>query len=78
VASLPGVGVQISCLGVSVTFTMPFTYSFEEYANMIYVYGFCDSNSVLDVVEYQQLFPNRRIPNRRVFTGVYQDFPSFV
>jgi len=39
---------------------------------MIYVYGFCDGNSVLAVAEYQQQFSNRRIPNRRVFTGVYQ------
>ena len=39
---------------------------------MIYVYGFCDGNSVLAVAEYQQWFPNCRIPNRRVFTGVYQ------
>jgi hypothetical protein len=39
---------------------------------MIYVYGFCDRNSVLAVAEYQQRFPNCRIPNRRVFTGVYQ------
>ena len=51
---------------------MPFTFSFEEYADMIYVYGFCDSNSVLAVAEYQQRFLNCRIPNRRVFTGVYQ------
>jgi hypothetical protein len=50
-ASLPGTGVQIGCLGVSVKFTMPFTYSFEEYADMIYVYGFCDGNSVLAVAE---------------------------
>jgi len=27
---------------------------------------------VLAVAEYQQRFPNRRIPNRRVFIGVYQ------
>jgi len=51
---------------------MPFTFSFEEYADMIYVYGFCNGNSVLAVDEYQQRFLNRRIPNRRVFTGVYQ------
>jgi len=51
---------------------MPFTFSFEEYADMIYVYGFCDGNSVLAVAEIQRRFPNRRIPNRRVFTGVYQ------
>ena len=33
---------------------------------------FCDGNSVNAVAEYQQRFPNRRIPTRRVFTRVYQ------
>ena len=51
---------------------MPFTFSVAQYAGMIYVYGFCDGNSVLAVAEYQQRFPNSRIPNRRVFTRVYQ------
>jgi hypothetical protein len=39
---------------------------------MIYVYGFGDGNSVHAVVEYQRCFLNCRIPNRRVFTRVYQ------
>ena len=39
---------------------------------MIYVYSFCDGNSVHAVAEYQRRFPNRRIPTRRVFTRVYQ------
>ena len=51
---------------------MPFTFSVAEYADMIYVYGFCEGNSVHAVAEYQRLFPNRRIPTRRVFTRVYQ------
>jgi len=51
---------------------MPFTFSVAEYADMIYVYGFCDGNSVQAVAEYQQGFPNHRIPTRRVFTRVYQ------
>ena len=51
---------------------MPFIFSDEEYADMIYVYGFCDGNSVHTVAEYQRHFPNRRIPTRRVFTRVYQ------
>jgi hypothetical protein len=38
---------------------MPFTFSVEEYADMIYVYGFCDCNSVHAVAEYQKRFPNR-------------------
>ena len=67
-ASVPATGVQNSShLGASITFKMSFTFSFEEYADMIYVYGFCDGNSVLAVAEYQQRFPNRRIANRRVY-----------
>ena len=45
--------VVYSHLGACVTFTMPFTFSFEEYADMIYLYRFCDGNSVLAVAEYQ-------------------------
>jgi len=51
-----------SHLGASVTFTMPFTFAVVEYADMIYVYSFCDGNSVQAVAEYQQRFPNHRIP----------------
>jgi len=50
---------------------MPFTFSVAEYTDMIFVYGFCDGYSVQAVFEYQQRFPNRRIPTRRVFTRVY-------
>ena len=39
---------------------------------MIYVYGFCDCNSVHAIAEYQQRFPNHRIPTWRVCTQVYQ------
>jgi len=53
-------------------FTMPFTFSVAEYADMIYVYGFCNSYSVQAVAEYQQHFLNRRTPTQRVFTRVYQ------
>jgi len=51
---------------------MPFTFSVAEYANLIYVYGFCDGNSVQAVAKYQQRFLNRRIPTQRMFTRVYQ------
>ena len=51
---------------------MQFTFSVAEYADMIYVHGFCVGNSVQVVAEYQQRFPNRRIPTRSVFTRVYQ------
>ena len=59
-------------ISMRVTFTMPFTFSVAEYADMIYECGFCDGNSVNAVAEYQQRFPNRRIPTQRVFTRVYQ------
>ena len=39
---------------------------------MIYVYGFCEGNSVHAVAEYKLRFPNCRIPTRRLFTRVYQ------
>ena len=61
-----------SHLSASVTCTMPFTLAVAKYADMIYVYGFSDGNLVQAVAEYQQRFPNRRIPTRRVFTRVYQ------
>jgi len=51
---------------------MPFTFSVAEYEDMIYVYGFCDGNSVHAVAEYQQHFPNHTIPTQSVFIGVYQ------
>ena len=51
---------------------MPFTFSFAEYADMIYVYSFSDGNSVHAIAEYQQRFLNRRIPTQRVFAWVYQ------
>jgi len=51
---------------------MPFTFSVAEYADMTFVYGFCDGHSVPAVAEYHQRFPNRRIPTRRVFIRVYQ------
>ena len=83
--SVPATGVRNSShLGASFKFMMPFTFSFEEYADMIYVYGFCDGNSVLVVAEYQQRFPNRRIQTGEClleFTRhceIPVDFPAFV
>jgi len=51
---------------------MPFTFSFAEYADMIYVYSFSDGNSVHAIAAYQQRFLNCRIPTQRVFPRVYQ------
>lgn len=47
---------------------MPRTYSNVEYADMVFVYGFCDGNATEAVREYARRFPNRRLPDRRVIT----------
>ncbi|KAJ4426868.1 hypothetical protein ANN_26667 [Periplaneta americana] len=39
-----------------------------EYADIVYVYGLCDGSSLRTVAEYERRFPNRRVPDRRVFT----------
>ena len=60
VTAIPDVqNITYSHLGASFTFTMPFRFSFAEYADMIYVYGFCDGNSVHAAAEYQKRFPIR-------------------
>jgi hypothetical protein len=71
-ASLPATGVQNSShIGPSVTFTMPFTFSFERYADMIFVYKFCDGNPVLAVVGECLLEFTRHCE-------IPVDFPAFV
>jgi len=63
---------RVSPVRILISVCLPFTVLVVEYANMIYVFGFCDGYSVQAVAEYQQRFPNHRIPTRRVFTQVYQ------
>jgi hypothetical protein len=42
-----------------------------EYADMLYVYGFCDGSAITAVGEYRQRLPMRRISYRRVFPMVF-------
>ena len=51
---------------------MPIVFSHVEYCDMHFVYGFCNDNSRAAVEGYRRLFPDRRIPSRRVFTRIYQ------
>jgi len=48
------------------------TYTWIRHDSVKAEYDICDGNSNHSVAEYQQRFPNRRIPTRRVFTRVYQ------
>lgn len=50
---------------------MPHKFSHKEYADMIFVYGFCNGSNVRAVEEYRRRFPNRRVPNKRVFQTVF-------
>jgi hypothetical protein len=42
-----------------------------EYADMLYVYGFCDGSATDAVEKYCRRFPSRGIPDRRVFSKVF-------
>jgi len=50
---------------------MPHTFTHREYADMIFVYGFCNGSAMRAVDEYRQRFPNRRVPNRKVFQKLF-------
>lgn len=46
-------------------------YTHEEYADIIFIYGFCNGNALAACREYQRRFPNRRHPSPKVFTRSY-------
>ena len=50
---------------------MPHIFTNAEYADMMYVYGFCDGSATAAVQEYRRRFPMRRIPDCRVFYKVF-------
>lgn len=54
-----------------------FTFTTQEYADIHYIYGFCDGNSAAAAREYALRFPNRRIPDRRVFQGVHNHLREY-
>ena len=62
--------------------TVNMSFSYEEYANMHFVYGFCNGNATAAVEEYRLRYPWQRIPDKRVLTHVQQhlrengSFPS--
>jgi len=48
------------------------TFTNAEYADIMFIYGFCNGNAAESRREYQRRFPNRRIPNVRVFAATYR------
>lgn len=45
----------------------------RELADIHFIYGFCNGNSVAAVREYQTRFPQRRIPDHRIFTRAHRN-----
>ena len=50
---------------------MPHIFTTAEYADMMYVSGFCDGSATAVVEEYRRRFPMRRIPDRRLLYKVF-------
>jgi hypothetical protein len=50
---------------------MPHIFTNTEYADMLYVYGFCDGSDTAAVEEYYHQFPVHRIPDCRVFPKMF-------
>jgi len=42
-----------------------------EYADMVFVYGFCNGNALAACREYSLRFPNCTLPDSRVFASAY-------
>jgi hypothetical protein len=51
---------------------MPFVFSYVEYCDIHFAYGFCNGNARAAVEEYHRCFPDRRILSRGVFTRINQ------
>ena len=52
---------------------MPHVFTHAEYADMVFVYGFCNGNALAAFREYMYSlrFTNCRVPKSRVFASVY-------
>ena len=47
-------------------------YTNEEYADIHFIYGFCNGNTRLAADEYRRRYPDRKHPGREVFLRVHQ------
>ena len=56
---------------IGVLWKMLHIFTNAEYADMLYVYGFCDGSATAAVEEYRRWFPVGRIPDHRVFSKVF-------
>lgn len=47
-------------------------FTVQDYADIIFIYGFCDGNSLEASREYHLRFPGRRQPNHKTFAKAFQ------
>ena len=50
---------------------MPYTFSTEEYADMVFVLCVCDGNARAAAAEYDRRYPNCRIPNPKSISSTF-------
>lgn len=48
------------------------TFTYAEYADILFIYGFSNGNAAEAKREYARRFPNRRIPHVSVFAATYR------
>ena len=51
---------------------MPNIYNAAEYADIVFVYGYCNGSARAAVAEYARRFPLRRLPDKSVFSSTFQ------
>lgn len=51
---------------------MPFTFSYHEYMDMMFVFGQCEGDTDLAQREYATRYPNRITPSKDLFNDVFQ------
>lgn len=51
---------------------MPYLFTSEEYADMVFILGYCNGNARAAVVEYELRYPNRRIPDTKTISGTFR------
>lgn len=56
---------------------MPSLFTKEEYADIHFIYGYCDGNAEEASREYERRFPNRRHPDLQVFVNTHRRFREF-
>lgn len=50
---------------------MPAVFTHTEYADIVFIYGYCNGSALAAVAEYRRRFPNRRIPTKDVFVHTF-------